>query len=194
MKTRTLVLCVAVLLLAAVPAFTQAPANPTVLKFAPGGDIRLRLSAGAIKVIPGKDDEIRISWTTKDPDKMNDVKIKQRVDRDKEAEIEIDGPHGFEATIELPRKSDLWIRMTAGDLDVGEFVGDKDIELRAGDLEIKSGDKEAYAQVDGSVTTGGLDAPRFDVSKGGLWRSFKHKGNGMYRLYAHVSAGQLTIK
>jgi hypothetical protein len=193
MKPCTLVRWIGICVILSSAAFAQKPSNPTVIPFESGGDVRLRLSAGAIEVIPGDQPEIRISWTTKDPDNIDKVRIKQSV-AGKEAEVEVDGPRGLEAKIELPRKSDLWIRMSAGDLDVGEFIGDKDIKLRAGDLEIRSGDRDSYLLVDASVTSGGLDAPRFDVSKGGLWRSFKHKGNGIYKLYAHVSAGQLTIK
>jgi hypothetical protein len=193
MSVRTALKAAVVPFLLMLPALAMSPENPTVIKFAAGGEVRLNLSAGAIVIEPTDADEISIRWTTKNPDDMNKVQIKQQIISN-EAEIEVDSPRGFQATILLPRKSDLRIRMSAGDLEIGEFSGDKDVRLRAGDLKIKSGNKDVYALVDASVTSGGLDAPAFDVSKGGLWRSFKHKGSGIHALRAHVSAGQLTIE
>jgi hypothetical protein len=32
------------------------------------------------------------------------------------------------------------------------------------------------------------------VEKGGLFRSFEERGNGKYRLHAHVGAGELTLR
>jgi hypothetical protein len=172
--------------------FAQSPSNPTVMEFVSGGDIKLQVSAGGVEILPAKDNRITIRWTTKNPDDMGRVKIRSRL-TDNNADIDVDGPRNFYPTIELPEKSNLIIRVSAGDVNVGEFKGDKDIRLRAGDLSIKMGDPDVYEDVDISVTTGGLDASRFDVSKGGLWRSFKHRGRGIYKLYAHVTAGQLTL-
>jgi hypothetical protein len=48
--------------------------------------------------------------------------------------------------------------------------------------------------VEASVTTGGLEAAPFGESHGGLFRSFHKEGNGKYKLYAHVGAGDLTLR
>jgi hypothetical protein len=177
----------------AASGFAQNASNPTVIDFVSGGDIKLQVSAGGVEIQPAKDNKITIRWTTKNPEDMGKVKIKSRVS-DRDADLEVDGPRNFYPTIELPEKTNLIIRVSAGDVDVGEFRGDKDIRLRAGDLSIKIGDPDAYEDVDLSVTSGGLDASKFNVSKGGLWRSFKHRGKGIYKLYARVTAGQLTLE
>jgi hypothetical protein len=42
--------------------------------------------------------------------------------------------------------------------------------------------------------TGELSAQPFNVDKGGLFRSFKMQGAGVYKVHAHVGAGDLTLK
>jgi hypothetical protein len=53
---------------------------------------------------------------------------------------------------------------------------------------------EDYSRVDASLWAGDLDAPPFNVSKGGLFRSFDWKGNGSYTLHAHLMAGDLRLR
>ncbi len=56
------------------------------------------------------------------------------------------------------------------------------------------GKVEDYGRVDASVMTGDVEAAPFEVSKGGLFRSFEKTGTGTYRLHAHVGAGQVTLR
>ena len=58
--------------------------------------------------------------------------------------------------------------MFAGQLEVERITGNKDLEIDAGQLTVDIGRAEDYGQVDGSVTTGQVDASPFNVSKGGL--------------------------
>jgi hypothetical protein len=99
----------------------------------------------------------------------------------------------FRAVIEVPRKTDLRVRMMAGDLRVGELEGNKDIEVRAGTLELNAIRPQDYAKADFSVRIGGVNAPIFKAAKTGLWRSFKAFGPGKYTLHAHVDVGDLTL-
>ena len=111
-------------------------------------------------------------------------------------ELEISGgPRSeFKILIQIPRNTGLHVRVPAGDFTVEGTVGDKDVELMAGSLIVRAGDPQEYASVEASVYAGGLNAGRFDTSKGGLFRSFKRLGPGRYKLYAHVGAGDLTLK
>jgi hypothetical protein len=84
--------------------------------------------------------------------------------------------------------------MPAGDAEVENLVGDKDVELHAGDLTMAAGAPEEYALADASVLAGDLDTGPFGVSKDGLFRSFHRQGSGKYKLHAHVGAGDLTLK
>jgi len=42
--------------------------------------------------------------------------------------------------------------------------------------------------------TGSIEASAFDVSKGGLFRSFEQQGPGKYRLHAHVMTGEIDLR
>ena len=112
------------------------------------------------------------------------------------ADLRVSGcPHNnFEMTIAVPKSSDVYVRMFAGDMNIRGITGDKDVSMGAGQLTMEVGSPEDYGQVRASVNPGALEASAFDVSKGGLFRSFDKKGPGKYRLYAHVGAGQLDLR
>jgi hypothetical protein len=97
--------------------------------------------------------------------------------------------------IEIPRKTHLAVKGTAGNLRITGIRGDKDVELKAGDLSIMVGDAADYATIDASVKAGDLDAPAFGVRKGGLLRSFhQSQKDGSYTLRARLWAGNITLK
>lgn len=93
--------------------------------------------------------------------------------------------------IEVPRKTDLRVRMLAGDLHVGEVEGNKDIEMRTGNLELSLIRPSDYAKADFSVRVGDLNAPSI---KNGVLRSLQTRGPGKYRLHAFVGVGGLTLR
>jgi hypothetical protein len=99
----------------------------------------------------------------------------------------------FHAVIEVPRRTDLRVRMSAGGLRVGDVEGNKDIEIRAGNLELNSLRPQDYAQADFSVRIGDVYAPLFRTVRSGFPRAFKTVGPGKYRLHAHVGVGDLTL-
>jgi len=104
------------------------------------------------------------------------------------------GPRNdFQVTVHLPKNCDLFLRVPAGDVTVEGIVGDKDIELHAGDLSIHVGNPNEYSQVDASVSAGDVSASPFGESHSGLFRSFRKSGSGRYKLHAHVGAGDLTL-
>ncbi len=84
--------------------------------------------------------------------------------------------------------------MFAGELTVRDITGDKDVVLHFGQLTMDIGKPEDYARVGASVNSGELGVSPFNVSKGGLFRSFDQSGPGKYRVYAHVGAGQLELR
>jgi hypothetical protein len=96
-------------------------------------------------------------------------------------------------TIQVPTRSDLYVRLTAGDMTVERVEGNKDIEAHAGDLNIDVIRAEDYHTVDASIWAGDLTARPFNVTKEGLFRSFDWKGHGPYRLHAHLKAGDLRL-
>ena len=72
--------------------------------------------------------------------------------------------------------------------------GNKRVDSWAGDVSIDIGQPEQYRQVDASVRAGDLNARPFNVSKGGLLRSFSWTGKGPYSLQVKLFAGDLTLR
>src|SRR6185369_10648844 len=95
--------------------------------------------------------------------------------------------------IQVPSQSDLYVRLSAGDLTIEDIRGNKDVELRAGDLHIDVGQAADYKKVDASLWAGDIKASAFQIFKGGLFRSFEWAGSGPYRLHAHLLAGDLHL-
>jgi hypothetical protein len=102
-----------------------------------------------------------------------------------------DGP---EIIVEVPKTSDLFVRMPFGDLTLEGVTGDKDVELHAGDLSIEVGNAADYGRVDASVNAGDINAGPFGESRDGLFRSFQKTGAGRYKLHAHLGAGDLMLR
>ncbi len=113
--------------------------------------------------------------------------------------LTIEGPHirhgdGLQVRIEVPRKTNLSVSMSAGEIKVEEVAGDKNLGLYAGKITISSDHEWNYRAVDASVTIGAVKAPVFDADKGGFFRSISRKtAGGEYRLRAHVTTGEIDL-
>jgi len=167
----------------------------STMDFAAGGVVRLKLHAGAMDVIGTPRDRIAVTWTSESPIKPGDVKVRILNTDPTEAFVEVDGPESrVRYRVEVPARSNVVIRMTAGDLEVRAIRGNIDAELGAGNMELTLAEVRSYGDVRASVTVGGLDAVPWNVSRGGLLRTFDQNGSGDYRLRASVTAGQLTIR
>jgi len=166
--------------------------SPMEAKFVSGGKVRMDLCSSGIEVI-GKDaDALRVEY---DSGRGNDVKVRIQVSGDR-ADLSVRNcpNNNFQVKIEIPKSSELYVRMLAGQLDVRDVTGDKDVALSFGQLNLDIGKAEQYAHVDASVNSGQLNAAAFNVDKGGLFRSFSQSGPGKYRVHAHVGAGQLDLR
>ncbi len=161
--------------------------------FTANGRIRMDLSAGEYRISGSPDNRIRLDWSVRNADQLSRVKARADV-RGSDATITTDGPsNNFKVTIQVPMRSDLYVRLTAGDLTIQHIEGNKDIEMHAGDLNIDVGRAEDYHSVDAAVWAGDLNAEPFQVSKEGLFRSFDWKGHGPYRLHVHLKAGDVRL-
>jgi len=89
--------------------------------------------------------------------------------------------------------SNINVRVSAGELHVGNLEGNRDIKLRAGELKIEVGSPEDYAQVNGSLWAGDIQAGPFNTNKSGLFRSLKWEGDGGHSLRFKVRAGEVKI-
>jgi hypothetical protein len=164
--------------------------TPVQAKFAAGGRVRMDLCSGGIQLVGRDDNAVRVSYQ---PD--HDVKVRIRVLGD-EADLKVTGcpSNNFKMTIEVPKSSGLDIRMFAGDLEISGIVGDKDVRMHFGELRMDIGNAADCALVSASVSSGSLVVSPFNVSKGGLFRSFEQSGPGKYRVHAHIGAGDLQLR
>jgi len=187
-----------VLLFSAVIALTinaLGQENPRRVEktFQGSGQIRMQLGGGDYEVRAGSTDRIVIEWTVKNEHDSAKIKTKLNI-VGHAAKLETSGPHNnSHAVIEVPAETNLVIRLAAGDMSIRGIVGKKDVVSHAGNLDIYVGNANDYSRVDASVNFGDLNASAFGASKGGLFRSFHHEGNGRYVLRAHLGAGDLNL-
>jgi len=168
--------------------------HPLDTEFSSGGQIDLYIRSAKIQIVGSDENRIGVRVGGGQGSKSTDMKARFRRSSSS-CELRITGGPRNELTItvEVPKNSNLFVRIFAGDVQVKGITGNKDIELHAGDLTIGVGDATEYADVQASVTTGDIDAKPFGESHGGLFRSFEKSGNGKYKLVAHVGAGELTL-
>lgn len=166
--------------------------SPVESAFASSGEVRMELCSSGITLRGQDADRVRVSYDTH---YGAEVKVKLDVVGN-HADLRVTGcpENNFQLTIEVPKSSDLNVRMFAGHLEVWGITGDKDVSMSAGQLTMDIGRPEDYGIVRTWVTSGALDATPFDVHKGGLFRSFDKNGPGKYRLHAHVGAGQIELR
>lgn len=165
--------------------------SPVETKFLPGGRIRMSLCPSGTTIVGVDEPVLRVSYYPE----RDTVRVRAQVSGDR-ADLRVTGcaHNNFQVRIEIPKTSALYVRMFAGQLDVQDVTGDKDVALSFGQLNLDVGKAEDYARVGASVNTGEINASAFNVDKGGLFRSFDQHGPGKYRLYAHVGAGEVDLR
>jgi len=148
--------------------------------------------------IVGTDQEaIHVTCTADDMQSAKDIHIRFSGTPDK-AKLAVTGPFmkngNLNIRIEVPRKTNLGVQMSAGQVKVEEVKGNKDIEIHAGQISISSDHKWDYKKIDASVAIGQVNAQVYSTDKGGFFRSFhKENAEGEYQLRAHVTTGQIDL-
>lgn len=180
----------------AAPAFSQTtrPSDSLERPFASGGRVHLDLSAGDYTIQGSGDNRVRVEWSVRTSEQLRRVRVKADV-RGSEAWISLDGPDngGLRVTVVVPRRSDLNVDLSAGEISIEGVEGNKDVEAYAGQLRIDVGRAEDYRRVDASIWAGEIQAPPFRASKEGLFRSLDWNGTGPYRLHASLWAGEVRL-
>jgi hypothetical protein len=162
--------------------------------FAPRGQIDLRIRPAEIHIIGSDEGRIVVRVEGRQGRDSKDVQARFEKHGNSGALRITGGPRNdVTITVQVPKESNLVVRVFAGDVQVRDVVGDKDVELNFGSLRIGVGDATGYSSVKASVSSGEIDAKPFGESHGGLFRSLEKSGTGKYKLRAHVDAGQLTL-
>ncbi len=177
------------------PASPAARESHTIERaFVSGGRVNMKLAPGQYVVrASAPDGKILIRWSARKPEQAKKVSASAEV-KGSECDIVTSGPRdSLRVEIELPARSDLYVRLRAGDFSLSGIEGNKDIECRAGDVTIDLGRADDYGAVDASVSIGDFEAPPLGASKGGFKRKFRWQGPGKYTLHAHVRVGSLSF-
>jgi len=179
----------------ALASCSSRPEQPPVMKadkpFAAGGSIEMQLDGGNYVVRAGPDDHIRVTFAGNTGNAAADLGINGA-----QAKLAVsDTPHdNFRATIEVPAAADLTVRLSAGNLEIAAIEGSKDIDSKAGNVEISIPNSGDYGSVDAAVKVGNLDAGPFGDASSGLSPRLKWSGPGKHTLRANLGAGNLELK
>jgi hypothetical protein len=175
----------------AVPVLARAQTKSADRAFVSGGKVDVHLDAGDYEVRAGSDNHVRVTMTGNTGNATVDVTVAGT-----HADVTVrNTPHSnFHCVVEVPQVSDVAIRLSAGDLEVGEITGSKDIESTAGDVRIAVGDAKNYSKVDASVRIGDLSAGPFGGASGSfLSHSVNWSGQGKHTLHAKLGVGDLKL-
>ena len=159
----------------------------------PDWPLNIELGSGNYQIVASDSGNIAVVYEEGRPEDMQKIKV-QIGSGHGQNQLKIAGPKpNFHAVIEVPRKTDLRIRMLTGDLHIGNVEGNKDIEMRAGKLELNAIHPQDYAKADFSVRLGGVSAPIFNVADNRNLKAFRAYGPGKYQLHAHIDVGDLKL-
>jgi|SRR5215470_292549 len=160
-----------------------------------GGQVELRARFGDLRVVPSDDPQVSITYTMHSNHKafLRNVELDSQGSPSKVV-FKLRSPHNGNVDIELkvPAHSDLFLRVSAGDIRVGAIEGNKDVETHAGDIEIILPEHPDLGIVDASTHAGDVSAP-FGKPRGLIGGSLHYAGGGRYRLHAHTFAGDVQL-
>jgi hypothetical protein len=194
-KAFSLLSLTAFTLLAFAPSEAQSVEQPQVLNrpFSQEGRVEMQLQHGDYQIRRSKEDKIHVEWRAKSS-KLDQVKVELSTNGGK-GKLSVQTPDSGDVhmIIEVPATTNLYVRLSAGDLNIEGISGDKDIESHAGDVTVDVGDPDSYGLVDASVNIGDLTAGAFNVAKSGFHNNLRLNGTGRYTLHAHVDVGDLVL-
>ncbi|HZQ69874.1 MAG TPA: DUF4097 family beta strand repeat-containing protein [Terriglobales bacterium] len=174
---------------------TQQGKQDFVADFPSGGRLDLQIRSGEVTVRGSEESKVKVHFDPKNDKDLEDVKVNFKTAGNSGTLKVTGGPRNdFRIRVEIPKNSNLRLRVKAGDVNVEDLIGDKDVELWAGDLTVEVGNTSDYGKVDASVRAGDLDMGPFNVQKSGLFRSYETSGSGPHRLHVHVTAGDVELR
>jgi hypothetical protein len=175
---------------------TRADGQSIERSFAEGGIVTLHLSSGDYTVRAGASDRVRVEWRAEDAHeekKMKDINVVTDI-FERVMTIRTKGPTTHARfTIEIPSRTDIHLRVRAGDVRIEGIEGHKNVRMTAGDLHIEVA-PGSLRHVHASVTFGDLTAHSLGIDKDGIKNSFDWFGEGRYTLDARLFAGDVTLQ
>jgi hypothetical protein len=194
--TRGLIVAASLALSAVASGQTGADQQTVERSFSEGGIVTLTLSSGDYTVRAGASDRVRVQWRAEDVEHDKDMKKIQVVSDvfERVLTIRTKGPTNHARfTIEIPARSDVHLRMRAGDVRIEGIEGNKNVRMTAGDLHIDV-QPDSLRHVHASVSIGDLNARSLGIAKDGFKNSLDWFGEGRYTLDARLFAGDVVLR
>jgi hypothetical protein len=161
-----------------------------------GGSITVASRSGEVVVVGTDRETVRVSCVLDEPGDAKNVQLTlSGIEGYRKLQVHGGGSiHNFHVRIEVPRICNLKLEVPAGEVRVNDLVGDKDVQLHAGEIVISPVVAADYRSASASVGIGDLSASPFGVQKGGFLHSFsKENSSGHYRLRVHVATGTINL-
>jgi hypothetical protein len=163
--------------------------------FAPAAQVELRVRFGDVHIMPAEDSHLVITYTvhSNHADFLEKVEPQFEV-KGAKAVLTLKAPRygNAEVEVKVPARTDIYLRLEAGDIRLGPIEGNKDLETHAGDIDVDLVDPASYGPVDASTHAGDVVAP-FGKPHGWIGNSLNYQGTGSYRIHAHTLAGDVTF-
>lgn len=169
---------------------------------ATGGTVVLDINIGDVKILPSKENHVRLEIDPKgfyDPQIVSGWVHRFDVAANR-ASIDLQMPrnnHGHsspEVTLYVPAKGDLELSLGVGDLNVSGILGDKDLHVGVGDLTVGFNSDTEYGHVVLSTHIGDVNDPLNPGGQHGfLGKDDEFNGKGHYHLRATVGVGDLSL-
>ena len=163
--------------------------------FLPAGQVELRVRYGDVHILPVQDSQISITYTMHSNHSDFIHKVDPRFEvTGSNATLMLKAPRNGAVDVDLkvPAHTDVYLRLSAGDVTLGAIEGNKDVETHAGDIDIDVVREASYGPVDASTHAGDVAAP-FGKPHGWIGNSLKYQGAGAYKIHAHTLAGDVRF-
>jgi hypothetical protein len=165
--------------------------------FAAGGILHVRLSVGDLQIRRSDSNQIRLRYTVKSRHErsVKDAHVDFEV-RGNDASIEFHASGSntkIDVELDVPRETNLDVHQKVGDLTVEDIEGDKDLDLRVGDIRVANG-PSGYRLVHASTRIGDVNGNGYGETSGWLGKTLDYHGDGKYQLRANVRVGDITLE
>jgi hypothetical protein len=113
---------------------TDLPGHPFNVDFPSGSQLTIHVRSGDVRVVGRDDNKVSVKVDAKDPERAKEVKVRfERFDNSAELDVSGGPKNDLRITIEIPKSTGLFVRMPAGQLELSDIRGDKDVQLHAGE-------------------------------------------------------------
>ena len=114
---------------------TDLPEHPFQVDYPSGSQLSLRLRSGDVRVVGKEGNQISVHVEARDPERAREVRVFfERFDNSADLRVSGGPKNDLRIMVDVPKNTGLFVRMPAGQLEISDVTGDKDVQLHAGEL------------------------------------------------------------